>query len=196
MLTWANRITFFRLFCIPVFIGLILQFRERYTLDQNDPLLNNIRVAALLLFLFAVISDGVDGFLARFKNQKTLLGTILDPIADKLLLVSATIALSLPIGLKYQIPSWLTVTIVSRDILILLGALILFIIVGKVKFLPHFLGKLTTCSQMVTIVLVLMQAGSCTFFFYLTLSFTILSGLYYIYREAKSAGLNNNQVTV
>lgn len=191
-MTWANRISFFRIFCTPVFVGLLLQYRERFHGDPSDESLPLFRWLALGIFLIAILSDGLDGYIARFTNQKTILGTIIDPVADKLLLLSATIILSLPIGLHYKIPSWLAVAIVSRDLLILLGALVIFLIIGKVKFTPHYVGKITTALQMVTILLVLCQNSLCIISFYLTLLFTVLSGLTYLYRETRAINSHNS----
>ncbi|MDV7391689.1 CDP-alcohol phosphatidyltransferase family protein, partial [Arthrospira platensis SPKY1] len=85
MLNWPNRITLFRIFSIPLFVFLLLEHKERYN-SQNIENLNELRWAAFGVFVLAVISDGLDGMIARLKQQKTLLGTILDPVADKLLL--------------------------------------------------------------------------------------------------------------
>ncbi len=185
MLNWANRITIFRILCTPVFAWLLLHFRELTNKGAGEDHLNRYLLAAIIVFVLAIISDGVDGIIARAFKQKTLLGTILDPIADKVLLMSSTIILSLPVGLKYKIPSWLTVAIISRDILILVGGLLIYLVVGKIKSSPHYLGKITTFLQMVTILLVLIQTKFTEPLFFLTMLFTILSGLNYIYREAR-----------
>lgn len=171
-----------------------MRYREVYSTDAANDMLHTLRLSAFIVFILAIISDAFDGFIARFHNQKTLLGTILDPIADKLLLVSATIILSFPVGLQYRIPSWLTVSIVSRDILILLGALIVFILNGKVKFMPLFFGKMTTFCQMLMISLVLLQNKLSVLLFYVTLLFTIVSGILYVYREAKTVTFQNNHI--
>lgn len=193
MLNWANRITIVRLFCTPFVVYLLLHYREKHMLNASAESLNVIRWAVIGLFILAVISDALDGFIARVFNQKTLLGTILDPVADKLLLMSSTVVLTFPIGLEYKIPYWLTVAIISRDIIILAGALVVFVIVGKTKFMPHYLGKITTFLQMSTIFLVLLQIPLSTVFFYITLLFTILSGVNYVYRETQMVSLHSNE---
>jgi len=190
MLNWANRITFFRLFCTPIIVVLLLHYKEKVAIGTCEPELLKIRLLAVIILCLAIISDAADGFIARVYKQKTLLGTILDPFADKLLLMSTTIVLSIPLGFKYQIPSWLVVTIISRDILILVGALVLYLLFGKIKFLPMATGKITTFLQMSTVFLVLIQHSICNYFFHITLIFTIISGINYIYRETK---LINNQ---
>ena len=103
--------------------------------------------AALLIFTFAAISDALDGLLARYFNQYTVLGSILDPIADKLLLVAAFVMLSV----KDFVPSWLTVIVISRDLLILLAVLILFLSKENVEMRPAFISKITTCLQLATV---------------------------------------------
>lgn len=190
MLNWANRITLSRLLSTPVFVGLLLHYRELTRQGAPQSQSAYILWIALALFILAIISDGIDGFIARVYKQKTLLGTILDPVADKLLLMASTIILSLPIGLKYKIPTWLTVTIISRDIIILAGALLVYLLSGKIKFMPSYLGKITTFMQMSTILLVLIQSRICEQSFYLTFLFTILSGLYYIYRETRFTNIS------
>jgi len=191
LLNWANRITLFRLVSTPVFVGLLLHYREQIRQGLPPKEINYILWLALALFIIATISDGLDGLIARVYEQKTLLGTLLDPVADKLLLMTSTIILSLPMGLKYQIPSWLTVTIISRDIIILAGAMVVYLLIGKTRFIPSYLGKITTFLQMSTILFVLIQAQICNILFYMTFIFTILSGLYYIYRETRFANLSN-----
>ncbi len=193
MLNWANRITIFRILCTPVFAWLLLHFRELTDNGASAEELNRYLFATIVVFVLAIISDGVDGIIARAFKQKTLLGMILDPIADKVLLMSATIILSLPMGLKYRIPSWLTVAIISRDILILIGGLLIYLVMGKIKSSPHYLGKITTFLQMTTILLVLLQSGFTSILFYLTMLFTILSGLNYIYREARLINTQNER---
>jgi len=191
LLNWANRISLFRILCTPVFAGLLLHYRELTSKGATTEQLNRYLFAAILVFVVAIISDGVDGIIARAFKQKTFLGTILDPVADKVLLMSATIILSLPLGLKYKIPSWLTVAIISRDILILVGGLLIYLVMGKIKFSPHYLGKITTFLQMVTIFLVLVQSEFTGILFYLTMLFTILSGLNYLYRETRLINTQN-----
>ncbi|MDX9702484.1 MAG: CDP-alcohol phosphatidyltransferase family protein [Candidatus Auribacterota bacterium] len=188
MLNWANRITIFRLFCTPFLVYLLLRYREEYLESATQDTLEIIRIAVLIIFILAIVSDAVDGFIARVFKQKTLFGTILDPIADKLLLMSATVVLTFPIGLTYKIPYWLTVAIISRDIIILAGALLMFVLHSKTLFLPHYLGKITTFMQMSAIFFVLIEHPLCNVLFYITLLFTVLSGVNYVYREAKLVG--------
>ncbi len=99
------------------------------------------------VFVVAGFTDALDGFLARWLKQKTRIGAILDPIADKLLLNSSYVALSI-MGL---VPGWLAVVVISRDVIIVFGVLLLFLIHGGVEIKPTLLGKLTTFTQLLTI---------------------------------------------
>ncbi len=193
MLNWANRITLFRLFCTPFVVFLLLRHREKFLLSAPEHTMETIRITVLVVFILAILSDAVDGFIARVFKQKTLFGTILDPIADKLLLMSTTIVLTLPVGLAYKIPYWLTVAIISRDIIILAGALVVFVVKSKTLFLPHYLGKLTTFIQMATLFAVLIEHPVCKLFFYVSLLLTILSGANYVYREAQLAASHEDK---
>ncbi len=169
-MTVPNLITTLRIILTPVFI--IYVITERMNL-------------AFAVFTICSISDGIDGLLARSFNQKSTLGTYLDPLADKLLLVSAYIVLS-AMGL---IPSWLTVLVISRDILIMLGVLILFLNNIKISIKPSVLSKINTTFQFLTVVLILSSDifsfpyinRIYSIFFYLTSIFTISSGLHYMH---------------
>ncbi len=174
----ANKISVFRILLIPFFIACVL-----YYSPQKDYL----RFWALGIFTLAVVSDAIDGFIARNHKQKTELGTILDPIADKLLLICAFISLSfiknLPDGLR--IPAWVVLIVISRDIIIILGATVLHLVTGKLKVNPSWLGKATTFFQMVTIITVLSSFKTAEVFWNLAAIFTVLSGIDYIWRGSK-----------
>ncbi len=131
-MTVPNLITSIRIILTPIFIIYLL----------DDELLS-----ALVVFMLAGLSDAADGLIARVFNQKSNLGAILDPIADKILLVAAFIVLSV----KDFIPPWLTVIVISRDILILLAVLILFLNKANFTMKPSFLSKTTTCLQLATV---------------------------------------------
>jgi len=127
--TVPNQITILRLGFLPFFLILISYERYRW---------------ALLVLVLAALSDGVDGVLARRLNQRSALGAYLDPIADKLLLSSSFIILAF----KAQIAWWLTILVLSRDVLILIVAVVIILISGYRPFPPSFLGKLTTVCEM------------------------------------------------
>ncbi len=143
-MTTANKITILRILLIPVFIVEVL-----YYFKTGNEL---HRLGGLLCFAVAAILDGVDGYIARHYNQRSELGAILDPLADKLLLVSGIVLLSF--GSQHYlkvIPTWVTVTIISRDVLVLIGLLVMQMMGTKAKVRPRFLGKVATVLQMIMV---------------------------------------------
>jgi cardiolipin synthase len=149
MMTTANKITVGRILLIPVFIYLLLQHRE-HGLDWQ-------RWAALGCFALAAVLDGVDGFVARRFHQKSELGAVLDPLADKLLLVSALILLSLDQRHLSALPPWLNLAIISRDALVVLGLGVVHFTVGKVTVRPRWTGKVATVLQMAVVLWTLLK---------------------------------------
>jgi cardiolipin synthase (CMP-forming) len=145
---------------------------------------------ALGIFIAAGISDALDGLLARLLGMRSRFGTYLDPIADKMLLVTAYVALTLPLPGAVTVPLWLTVMALSRDFLIVLMALLLYLGAGVREFPPSFWGKATTLFHVITVAMVLIANVThvpepllltC---FYVALFFTVLSGVDYIRRAA------------
>ena len=142
IITVPNLLTVFRMVLIPVFVSLL--FYQRFVL-------------ALAVFVLAGVTDGLDGLLARRFNQKSQLGTILDPIADKLMLVTAFVVLSMrsvfpqPLPSHLPVPFWVTVAVISRDVFILVGAAAINIVTGFRGFRPSMLGKINTTVQIVAI---------------------------------------------
>jgi cardiolipin synthase len=134
--TVPNQLTFLRLGFLPFFIVLI--FYERYAW-------------ALLILVLAALTDGMDGLLARSLDQKTSLGAYLDPIADKLLLSSSFVVLAL----GGQIPRWLTILVLGRDVLILTTATVILLASGYRHFPPTIYGKITTGAQILLVFVVL-----------------------------------------
>ncbi len=138
---------------------------------------------ALLIFALAGVSDALDGLIARLFNQRTELGAFLDPIADKLLLISAFISLAVP-GI---LPGWLAVIVISRDVLILMGIAVLTVTGVGFQIHPSWISKCTTFAQIAVIFLTLLQLQLEDLLplleplFWLTAGLTILSGLHYIY---------------
>jgi CDP-diacylglycerol--glycerol-3-phosphate 3-phosphatidyltransferase len=150
MMTTANKVTILRILLIPFFVVEILYFVK--TGNELHHLL------AILTFAIAAICDGVDGYIARHYNQRSELGAILDPLADKLLLVSGIVVLSFDHQPYLQsVPYWLTGTIIGRDLLLLIGLGVIHITVGKVKVRPRLLGKVATVLQMVVVLWILLQ---------------------------------------
>jgi cardiolipin synthase len=145
-------------------------------------LLKDLYLLALVIFGIASISDGLDGFIARCYNQRTELGAYLDPIADKLLLIAAFISLAV---LKIA-PAWLTVIVISRDVVIVLGIAILTIKNIKVEINPSMISKMTTFAQLFTIFFTLLSPGRDLYgikmlCYWVAALFTMTSGLHYIY---------------
>ena len=149
-MTTANKITILRILLIPFFVVEVLY----YVKTANEA----HRLAAILCFAIAALFDGVDGYIARRYNQRSELGTILDPLADKLLLVSGVVVLSFEHAPQLgQMPLWLTGTIIGRDILLLIGLGVVYITVGRVKIRPSIVGKVATVLQMACILWLLLK---------------------------------------
>lgn len=146
-------------------------------------LLKNLYFFALLVFSIAAVSDALDGLLARWFNQASVLGAYLDPIADKLLLASAFVSLAV---LKI-IPAWLTVIVLSRDILIIIGVSIFAIMDIQFNIKPSLVSKWTTLFQLLTVFLTLLNPKIPdariikSLMFWFTAGLTITSGLHYVY---------------
>ncbi len=170
----ANKITIFRIVLIPFFAEMVLKY-NRFPIGEGEI----YRWIAVGIFLFAVITDAVDGFVARVTHQITELGKILDPIADKLLLLTGIIILSLQTHL-IQLPLWFVITVLSRDIIIVLGALLLHLLQGKVKIAPSLMGKATTVAQMATVLWILTGLGHPQYVWRLAGLLTVASGVMYI----------------
>jgi cardiolipin synthase len=149
--------------------------------------------AATVLFLLAAVTDGLDGLLARKLQQKTVLGSFLDPMADKLLLTAAFITFTIPtVPLVLHIPTWLTVLTISRDVIIAVSVLIIHLQTQHTQFPPSLLGKCTTAVQLLTVgvcMLANFAAPLAITLFplvqYSTLAFTVASGLHYAYRSVR-----------
>jgi cardiolipin synthase (CMP-forming) len=149
-MTTANKITILRILLIPFFVIEILY----YTRTGSE----GYRWCGLTAFAVAAICDGVDGYIARRYNQRSELGAILDPLADKLLLVSGIVLLSFDHSpYLASVPLWLTGTIIGRDVVLLAGLIVIQMMVGKVKVRPRILGKIATVLQMAVVIWVLMK---------------------------------------
>ena len=169
VLSPANQITILRLVFVPIFAVLVVERNYKW---------------ALVVLVASAISDVVDGNVARIFHQESSLGVALDPIADKILMTTAYLTLAV----RDVLPWWLTIIVLSRDIAILLTALLIILVAGYRSFRPSFLGKASTAMQVATIfVAVGHQAGislandfllrTCM---YVTAALTISSGIYYL----------------
>ena len=170
LLSAPNQITLLRMVFLPFIVNNLLDNRYR---------------TALILFVLAGLSDGLDGLLARTLNQQTMLGQYLDPIADKLLLSTMFMVLSI----LHKIPWKFTVLVFSRDMSILGVGTVLYAIAGLRDFRPSVFGKANTLAQVVTVVFVMLLEIHPARWVYIlrwaglraTFAFTIISGLHYIY---------------
>lgn len=179
--TVANILTFLRMGLIPVFATMLVYHREGW---------------ALLFFTIAGVSDGIDGFLARRLKQESELGTIIDPIADKLLLTTAFVMLTIPgmisPGRHLPVPFWVTACVIGRDIAIVAVAGAINMMTGFRGFRPSWLGKASTFVQVTAVILILLAAANPQWHgqflptvYYFVAAFAVFSGIHYIYWVAK-----------
>jgi cardiolipin synthase len=172
--TVPNQITFLRLGFLPLFLILMSYDRYRW---------------ALLVLVVSGLSDGIDGLLARSLNQRSALGAYLDPIADKLLLSSSFLVLAF----KKQLAWWLTILVLSRDVLILIVAVVILLISGYRPFPPSIYGKLTTASEIILVFLVVLGAAYPNYhagvlnhvLIYAVTVLSIVSGFHYSFTTAR-----------
>lgn len=177
----ANKISIARIILIPFFIAAIVYSRMDI---------------ALVLFILAIISDGADGLIARALKQKTELGTILDPMADKLLLISAYICLTLvnSIPAHLKLPPYVPIIVISRDAIIVLGSVTIYFIKGNLKISPSVIGKITTFFQMITIVSILVQFKYSFIVWNIAVLLTIMSGMDYVIKGSRLLSENHSAV--
>ncbi|XHR28034.1 MAG: CDP-diacylglycerol--glycerol-3-phosphate 3-phosphatidyltransferase [Chthoniobacteraceae bacterium] len=167
-MTAANKITLLRILAIPVFVTLAVYYGSGVQVGHPREWQ---RVAAIAVFALAAASDALDGFVARHFNQRTRLGLILDPLADKGLLLSAIVTLSFS-NWHYEFPLWFPILVVSRDAVVVLGALLIHHFNGKVAVRPSWTGKTATVLQMAAIIAAMLQLNQLSF-----PPFTWMSGL-------------------
>jgi cardiolipin synthase len=181
-LSLANRITIVRIFAIPLFVLLIIYYGMGAT--KGEPHVE-LRWLGLAIFLGIFLLDAVDGYLARVRREITGLGTLLDPLADKAVLVSALILLSGHGAEKAfvpHLPVWFAIVAVSRDAILVVGALLIQSIVGSVNVQPRITGKITTFFQgtVVLWVLVGLPAAFLVWMLGITAFFTCVSAAQYL----------------
>jgi cardiolipin synthase (CMP-forming) len=175
--TIANQLTLLRIMLIPAFVILVIY---------------GYLGSALLVFATAGLTDALDGLIARRAGQKSTLGAWLDPMADKLLALSTFVVLTVPgLGLANQLPIWLTVLIISRDVVIVLTVAIVNLAVGPRTFRPSVYGKVATATYMMTAVVAMFfnyrgyRSGVVDVFVYASLAITLISSLHYIRHAAR-----------
>lgn len=180
-MTLANKITILRILLIPVFVWVTLDYAMRFQLGQVrdwQP------IVAFGIFAVAALSDGLDGYIARRYNQRTELGTWLDPLADKALLISALLILSIDHGGAFErLPLWFPVLVISRDVILLAGTIFLHLFTGHVTVRPRWVGKCATFFQMLTLGWVLLQIEQPSFQWPMLAAgvFTFTSGIWYVW---------------
>jgi cardiolipin synthase len=174
VLNIPNIITFVRIVIIPVFVTALIYKKYNH---------------ALVLFIVAGISDTLDGLLARATKQKTRLGAFLDPLADKSLLLTSFVLFSV----YGWIPKWLAITVISRDVIVILGWLLLYLGYHITKITPSITGKAAIASQLILIAYILLSINFSNipapdrWMFWTVAALTIVSGLQYIYKGLKQA---------
>ena len=180
-MTIPNLLTILRVLLTPLLVIFLLE--ERLS-------------EALVVFIVAGITDGLDGLIARLYMQKSKLGAFLDPLADKLLLATTYVLLAV----KYLVPSWLTVIILSRDVLILVGIFVLFMQDLPFEIRPTIVSKLTTCAQIFTAIVTMASAIATphpllkSILFNITAGFTIVSWTQYMIKGIRlMQGPEDNQ---
>jgi CDP-diacylglycerol--glycerol-3-phosphate 3-phosphatidyltransferase len=183
-MTTANKITLVRILMIPAFVTMAIYYGE--SIKRGAPL-EWQRYAAIIIFILAAVSDGLDGYVARRYNQRSKLGVYLDPIADKGLLLSGIITLSISNWSESapgygRFPAWFPVLVISRDAVILVGTMILYLLNGKVHVKPNWTGKVATVLQMIAIGWVMLQLRFIPLPYVVVLAgvFTLISGIVYV----------------
>ena len=178
--TLPNLLSLLRMGLVPLFVIAVLDGRAG---------------RALAVIAIAGVTDALDGFIARFWRQQSPLGAYLDPAADKLLLVSAYVVLAVPnLRPGLAIPPWISALVITRDVVIVIVALVLYLAVGVTKFPPSWIGKTNTFVQVATVFLVLLSSlrielePVALVAVHLVALFTLASGVDYIVRANRMAG--------
>ena len=176
-LTPADQLTLLRMLLIPAFVILVVYGQFGW---------------ALAVFVIAGVTDGLDGLIARRSGQKTSLGAWLDPMADKLLLVTTFVVLTLPdLDLANRLPVWLTVLIISRDVVIVLTVAIVNLAIGRRTFKPSIFGKIATAIYILTAVMAMLfnylryHSVVVDLFVWASLAITLISSFHYIWHAAR-----------
>jgi len=193
-MTLANKITVGRLLLIPVFILFAAYYSRSIEMGQEEV---RFRVWALVVFAVASLSDAVDGYIARNFNQSTRLGRALDPVADKLLLLSGVVTLSVT-HWHAGLPIWFAVLVIARDVFIVCGVIIIHYAVGQVKMKPLTSSKICTFLQLSCVCWVLVDFWSVDgrplpldVLIFLAAAFTFVTGYFYLrdgLRQLKESG--------
>jgi len=180
VLTVANQLTLLRMLLIPAFIVLIIEGELGW---------------ALFVFAIAGVTDALDGVIARRWGKKTTLGAWLDPMADKLMLVSAFVVLTLPnLGLANKLPLWLTALVISRDVGIVITVAIINLAIGRRTFRPSIFGKIATAVYIITVSMAMLfnylgyHSPVVDWCVFASVAITLLSGFHYIWHASRIMG--------
>jgi cardiolipin synthase len=170
--TFATQITLFRILLIPVFIGLAVYYGESVASGKAN---ETLRWWTIAVFAVAALSDAVDGYVARHFNQRSRLGAILDPLADKLLLLSGIITLSFT-GWRQHFPLWFPTLVIFRDLASIGGAFLIDYLTGKCVIKPHWTGKVATFAQFAAVLWLMLDIPFLIWPTALAGAFTAISG--------------------
>ncbi len=183
-MNFANKISTFRILTVPFFVGILIYYEPRREF---------LRYVAVAIFVLAVVSDAVDGYIARKAKMHSKAGLVLDPLGDKLLLMSAYICLTLLPDFSPRFPLWVMLIVISRDAIILLGAVVIYMVRQNIDIRPTRWGKLTTTFQMASVLSVLLALPFSFILWWLAVGFTVISGFDYVMRGFKTLyAVDNN----
>ena len=181
----ADKVTTIRFILIPVFVSLLIYSKSH----------ESLKYWALVVFTLAILSDFFDGLVARIKKEKSDIGQVIDPLADKLLLFTAFISLYLlrnELPFRFQMPLGVVLVVVSRDMIILLGVAIMHFLKIDVTIEPSAWGKLTTFFQMITVFSLLIDFFLFPWVWKAAVIFTLISGIDYFLRGIKAINVVNS----
>lgn len=169
----ANKISLFRILLAPCLVASLVYYH---------PSRDWLRYVTLALFVIGILTDALDGFIARSKHQQSQLGAVLDPVADKFLILSTLVSLSMIHGLPdwMRVPAWFNLIVFSRDAILLAGIALIFASTGALSIRPSRLGKATIVAQMLVIPVVLLQWPLKTEALTLAAVLSVLSGIGYL----------------
>ena len=188
-MTLANIITLARIAMTPCFVLALMYYADGVKKGVPHEWQ---RWMAVALFIITAASDGVDGYVARRMNQKTRLGSILDPIADKGLLLTALVFLTWNPGEAfYPMPLWFPVLVISRDVIVVLGVAVVFMMGRGFDIKPHWVGKVASALQMIAVGLVLVNASDTYWLLPLAAAAicTVISGGIYVVQGSRKLSL-------
>lgn len=176
IMTVANHITVARILLIPVFVLFAVYYGR--SIEDGRPE-EWLRIASIIVFITASVTDLLDGWVARKFGQMSRVGAVLDPIADKGLLLTALVTLTFS-KWTYAFPLWFLVLVIARDIVIMTGCVVVKHLNGHLDVRPSFIGKTATAAQMVALAWVMLQIPGHLYPIYVAGAFTLLSGMGYV----------------